>query len=35
MGAIWLAIDLAYLRPFERATVQKWGMVTTAEKRDI
>lgn len=34
MGALWLVIDLAYLRPFERATIHKWGMVTTAEQRD-
>ena len=34
MGALWLAIDLVYLRPFERATVQKWGMVVTAEQRE-
>lgn len=34
MGALWLIIDLAYLRPFERATIQKWGMVTTAEQRE-
>ena len=26
-GALWLAIDRLYLRPLERATVERWGMV--------
>lgn len=35
MGLLWLIIELAYLRPFERATIQKWGLVTTAEQREV
>lgn len=34
MGILWLFIDLVYLRPFERATVERWGQVTTAEDRE-
>jgi len=33
MGLTWLAIDLAYLRPLERATVQRWGLTVDAEQR--
>ena len=33
MGLTWLAIDLCYLRPFERATVQRWGLTVDAEQR--
>jgi NitT/TauT family transport system permease protein/taurine transport system permease protein len=34
MGLLWLLIDHIYLRPFERATVERWGSVTTAEQRE-
>jgi NitT/TauT family transport system permease protein/taurine transport system permease protein len=34
MGLLWLFIDLVYLRPFERATIERWGQVTTAEARE-
>ncbi len=33
MGLTWLAIDLCYLRPFERATIQRWGLTLDAEQR--
>lgn len=33
MGLSWLAIDLCYLRPFERATIQRWGLTVDAEQR--
>jgi NitT/TauT family transport system permease protein/taurine transport system permease protein len=33
MGLTWLAIDLCYLRPFERATIQRWGLTVDAEQR--
>jgi ABC-type nitrate/sulfonate/bicarbonate transport system permease component len=33
MGLTWLAIDLLYLRPFERATIQRWGLTVDAEQR--
>lgn len=33
MGLTWLAIDLCYLRPLERATVQRWGLTVEAEQR--
>ena len=28
MGLLWLAIDQFYLRPIERATIQRWGLTT-------
>lgn len=28
IGILWLCIDRFYLRPLERATIQRWGMVT-------
>jgi ABC-type nitrate/sulfonate/bicarbonate transport system permease component len=34
MGALWLLIDNFYLQPFERATVERWGQVVTAEQRE-
>ncbi|MEM7022823.1 MAG: ABC transporter permease [Pseudomonadota bacterium] len=34
MGLLWLFIDNVYLKPFERATVERWGQVTTAEARE-
>ena len=34
MGVLWLAIDNVYLKPIERVTVERWGSVTTAEKRE-
>ncbi len=34
MGLMWLFIDNVYLKPFERATVERWGQVTTAEARE-
>jgi ABC-type nitrate/sulfonate/bicarbonate transport system permease component len=33
MGLMWLGIDQFYLRPIERATVQRWGLTTEAEQR--
>lgn len=33
MGLLWLAIDQFYLRPFERATIQRWGLTVDAEQR--
>ena len=32
LGLLWLFIDRVYLRAVERATVERWGMVVTAEK---
>ena len=34
MGLAWLFIDNVYLKPFERATVERWGLVTTAQARE-
>lgn len=31
IGLLWLAIDGFYLRPLERATVERWGLVERAE----
>jgi NitT/TauT family transport system permease protein/taurine transport system permease protein len=33
MGLLWLAIDQFYLRPIERATIQRWGLIVDAETR--
>ena len=33
MGLLWLAIDQFYLRPIERATIQRWGLTVDAEDR--
>jgi NitT/TauT family transport system permease protein/taurine transport system permease protein len=33
MGVLWLFIDNVYLKPFERATVERWGTVVSAEDR--
>jgi len=33
MGLTWLAIDQCYLRPVERATIQRWGLTVDAEAR--
>jgi ABC-type nitrate/sulfonate/bicarbonate transport system permease component len=33
MGLLWLAIDQFYLRPIERATIQRWGLTTDAGER--
>ena len=33
MGLLWLAIDQFYLRPIERATIQRWGLTVDAEQR--
>ena len=33
MGLLWLAIDQFYLRPIERATVQRRGLTVEAEQR--
>jgi ABC-type nitrate/sulfonate/bicarbonate transport system permease component len=30
MGALWLSIDQFYLRPIERATIQRWGLTVDA-----
>jgi len=34
MGMLWLFIELVYLKPFERATIQRWGLVVSAEGRE-
>ena len=34
MGLLWLALDNLYLKPVERATVERWGSVVTAEARE-
>ncbi|MDA8216256.1 MAG: ABC transporter permease, partial [Dehalococcoidales bacterium] len=31
MGLLWLAIERLYLRPIERVTIERWGMVRRAE----
>jgi len=33
MGLTWLVIDLCYLRPLERATIERWGLTVDAEQR--
>ncbi len=33
VGLIWLFIDQFYLKPVERATIERWGLVTEAEQR--
>jgi len=33
MGLLWLGIDQFYLRPIERATIQRWGLTVEAEQR--
>ena len=33
MGLLWLAMDQLYLRPVERATIQRWGLMIDAEQR--
>ena len=33
MGLLWLAMDQLYLRPVERATIQRWGLTVDAEQR--
>ena len=33
MGLMWLVIDNAYLKPFERATIERWGVVVTAGEK--
>lgn len=33
MGLLWLAIDQFYLRPIERATIQRWGLTVEAGDR--
>jgi NitT/TauT family transport system permease protein/taurine transport system permease protein len=32
MGLMWLFLDRVYLRPLERASVQRWGLVTEASE---
>jgi ABC-type nitrate/sulfonate/bicarbonate transport system permease component len=32
IGTLWLLIDQLYLRPFERATVERWGLVHDVEQ---
>ncbi len=34
MGLLWLTIDRAYLKPLERVTIERWGSVTAADKRE-
>jgi NitT/TauT family transport system permease protein/taurine transport system permease protein len=31
LGVLWFALDALVLAPFERSTVERWGMVRTAE----
>ncbi|WP_207782556.1 ABC transporter permease [Phytoactinopolyspora limicola] len=31
LGVLWYALDALILAPFERSTIQRWGMVRTAE----
>jgi ABC-type nitrate/sulfonate/bicarbonate transport system permease component len=31
MGLMWLFIDNVYLKPFERATIERWGVVVVPE----
>ena len=31
MGAIWLFLEQYYLRPLERATIERWGLVVRSE----
>ena len=33
MGLLWLAMDQLYLRPIERATIQRWGLLVDAGQR--
>ncbi len=33
MGLIWLLIDAMYLKPLTSATVERWGLVVTADKK--
>jgi ABC-type proline/glycine betaine transport system permease subunit len=33
MGLTWLVMDTMYLRPLESATVERWELVVTAEKK--
>jgi ABC-type nitrate/sulfonate/bicarbonate transport system permease component len=33
IGLLWLSLDQLYLRPIERATVQRWGLIVDAEQR--
>jgi ABC-type nitrate/sulfonate/bicarbonate transport system permease component len=33
VGLLWLLIDQFYLKPVERATVERWGLVIEAEQR--
>lgn len=32
MGLLWLLIDNFYVKPFEKATIERWGVVSTAEE---
>ena len=34
MGLLWLGLDNFDLNPFERLTIERWGMVTTAGARE-
>ena len=34
MGVLWLVIELFYLKPFEKATIHRWGLVVSAEGRE-
>lgn len=33
VGLIWLMIDQFFLKPLERATVERWGLIVEAEQR--
>lgn len=35
LGILWYATDSLILAPLERATVERWGMVTTAEYTEV
>lgn len=35
LGILWYATDSLILAPLERATVERWGMVTTAEHTEV
>jgi NitT/TauT family transport system permease protein/taurine transport system permease protein len=34
MGLLWLFLDAVYLKPFERATIQRWRTVLSAQARE-
>ena len=32
MGLLWLFIDNVFVKPFEKATIERWGVVSTADE---